>query len=165
MGCPSHILFATIKVVETNKITVSNLIRIAVVVDLAIRLVEVLTGEGHPIVPFRGSVKSRSPGSSAGGTVSRHVVDHGINNHNHSGRVAPLNHRFKLPAVPGPGFNFIRDWLITCPPLAALYMFHWGRHLHSTESFWPKNLLTFISNPVPVPLEEMDDCLFLVIAV
>ena len=21
-----------------------------------------------------------------------------------------------------------------------LYMFHWGRHLHSTESFWPKNL-------------------------
>ena len=32
-------------------------------------------------LPFRGSIKARAPGASTGGTVARHVVDHGINDH------------------------------------------------------------------------------------
>jgi len=47
----------------------------------------------------------------------------------------------------------------------SLYVLHWGRNLDPTKSLGTKHLLTLISDPVPVPLKEVDNRLLLIIAV
>ena len=111
----SNTNLSSIKIIESNKVAVPNLISIVIIVNAALGLVEIQarewnrgialkkkTAKLHKIAvlkPFvflilylRASIKSRASSSSSTHGIPRHVVDHKVNKNIDPNSITPVDH-------------------------------------------------------------------------
>ena len=105
-----------------------DLVHVAVVVYLAVGLVEVQVAVGHGGVGLTVPVEAGAAGALARGAVARHVVDHGVHNDpvegeaelvlhppaylHHAHAVALLHHVDEAVPVAGPAGQNVGDRLV-----------------------------------------------------
>ena len=104
-GTFSSTILAAVQVVEADEVAVADLVHVAVVVDLAVGLVEVQVAVGHGGVGLAVPVEAGAARALARGAVARHVVDDGVHDDPGQGR---LSWRY----TPGP--TYITPTLLHC---------------------------------------------------
>ena len=74
-----HVLLAAVQVVEADQVAVTDLLRVAVVLNLAVGLVEVQAAEGDSVVILASSVEAGSSSALARASPTRHMIDNCVN--------------------------------------------------------------------------------------
>ena len=87
-GTFSSTILAAVQVVEADEVAVADLVHVAVVVDLAVGLVEVQVAVGHGGVGLAVPVEAGAARALARGAVARHVVDDSVHDDPGQGRLS-----------------------------------------------------------------------------
>src|SRR5690606_3616662 len=114
---PADVLLAGVEVGEADQFAVLDVVAVAVVRDLRSAGVEVVRGVQAGVVVLGVRRAAR-----AGAVARGHVVDDGVHDDLHTGRVAGVHHVPEGGAVAEPPGDLVADRLVGRPPLRALYV-------------------------------------------